>query len=450
MTDRLELLTHRLLDAARKAGADTADAIAVSGESLSVELHNTSLDQAERSESTDIGLRVLIGKRQACVSSSDLSEDTFQVLAERAVAMAREAPEDPHIGLADPDQLVQGWDLDALDIADPLDPKPEGLEAAAADAARAALAVPGVSQAEGVGANWGRTSVHLAASNGFSGGYMRTGHAVSCSAISGEGLGMERDYAYEARVHAADLPDAAGIGTRAGERAVALQGASKPPTGRVPVLYDERVSSSLIGHLLAAVNGTAIARGASWLKDALGEAVLPPGMDLIEEPQRLRALASRPFDGEGLPVAGPEGRRIVSGGLLTGWILDLETARKLGLKSTGNAARGTSAPPSPSVSNLRLSAGEKSREALIRDMGRGLVITSLIGASVNPTTGAYSRGASGFWVEGGEIVRPVNECTVAGNLREMLRSITAANDGREELSRVVPSLLVEGLTVAGA
>ncbi|MEM9197718.1 MAG: TldD/PmbA family protein [Pseudomonadota bacterium] len=450
MTDRLELLTHRLLDAARKAGADTADAIAVSGESLSVELHNTSLDQAERSESTDIGLRVLIGKRQACVSSSDLSEDTFQVLAERAVAMAREAPEDPHIGLADPDQLVQGWDLDALDIADQLDPKPEGLEAAAADAARAALAVPGVSQAEGVGANWGRTSVHLAASNGFSGGYMRTGHAVSCSAISGEGLGMERDYAYEARVHAADLPDAAGIGTRAGERAVALQGASKPPTGRVPVLYDERVSSSLIGHLLAAVNGTAIARGASWLKDALGEAVLPPGMDLIEEPQRLRALASRPFDGEGLPVAGPEGRRIVSGGLLTGWILDLETARKLGLKSTGNAARGTSAPPSPSVSNLRLSAGEKSREALIRDMGRGLVITSLIGASVNPTTGAYSRGASGFWVEGGEIVRPVNECTVAGNLREMLRSITAANDGREELSRVVPSLLVEGLTVAGA
>ncbi|MEL6235219.1 MAG: TldD/PmbA family protein, partial [Pseudomonadota bacterium] len=393
MTDRLELLTHRLLDAARKAGADTADAIAVSGESLSVELHNTSLDQAERSESTDIGLRVLIGQRQACVSSSDLSEETFEVLAERAVAMAREAPEDPHIGLADPDQLAPEWDLGALDIADPLDPKPDALEAAAADAARAALAVPGVSQAEGVGANWGRTSVHLAASNGFSGGYLRTGHAVFCSAISGEGLGMERDHAYEARVYAADLPDAAGIGTRAGERAVALQGASKPPTGRVPVLYDERVSSSLIGHLLAAANGTAIARGASWLKDALGEAVLPPGMDLIEEPGRVRALASRPFDGEGLPVAGPEGRRIVSGGLLTGWILDLETARKLGLKSSGNAARGTSAPPSPSVTNLRLTEGAKSREALIRDMGRGLVITSLIGASVNPTTGAYSRGA---------------------------------------------------------
>jgi PmbA protein len=300
---------------------------------------------------------------------------------------------------------------------------------------------------DAAGASWSATAIHLATSNGFSGGYGRTAHAIQAVAICGEGLGMERDYAFEARSHAADLPEPEEIGQRAGERTVARAGATKPPTGAFPVLFDERIAASLIGHLVQAINGTAVARGASWLKDALGERVLPAGIDLIEDPTRPRISGSRPFDGEGLPVAR---RAVVRDGVLMGWTLDLATGRQLGMASTGNASRGTSAPPSPSAGNLALTQGPESREALLARMGTGLVVTSLMGSSINPTTGDYSRGASGFWVENGAIVRPVNECTIAGNLRPMLASIVPANDARTHLSRVVPSLLVDGLVIAGA
>ena len=258
---------------------------------------------------------------------------------------------------------------------------------------------------------------------------------------------MERDYYGDMRMHRADMMHPAEVGRIAAERAVARKGARKPATGAFPVLFDERVSSSLIGHLLQAANGSAIARGASWLRDANGEQILPDGLSLIEQPLRPRASGSRPFDAEGLPTAE---RAIVDKGMLTGWTLDLATARKLGLQSTANAARGTSSPPSPSVSNVALTQGSASREDLLRDMGTGLLITSMIGSSINPNTGDYSRGASGFWVENGELAYPVNECTVAGNLRDMLRGIVPANDARTHLSHVVPSLLVEGLTLAGA
>jgi len=299
---------------------------------------------------------------------------------------------------------------------------------------------------QGTGAGYSSSRIHLATSNGFSGGYARTGISVSCVAITGEGLSMERDYAGESRTFLEDMPDAADIGRRAGERAVSRIGASKPPTGAYPVLFDERISSSLIGHLLMAINGTAIVRGSSWLRDALGEQVLPDGISLIEDPFRKRISASRPFDGEGLPS---RKREIVRDGVLMGWTLDLATARRLGLESTANASRGTSSPPSPSAGNVALTQGSQSREDLIRDMGTGLLVTSLMGSSINPTTGDYSRGASGFWVENGEIIRPVNECTIAGNLRDMLRRLRPANDARPHLSRMVPSLLVEGLTIAG-
>jgi PmbA protein len=369
-------------------------------------------------------------------------------MAERAVAMAREAPEDPWCGLADPEQLAQGWDVAALDLCDPAPaPAPADLEAAARRAEAAALAVPGVSKMDAAGAGWQSSALHLAASNGFSGGYARSSCGVQAVAICGEGLGMERDYAFESRVYAADLPEPEEIGRLAGERAVARAGSGKPPTGAFPVLYDERVASSLIGHLVAAINGAAIARGASWLKDALGERVLPAGLDLVEDPGRPRISGSRPFDAEGLPVAR---RALVEDGVLRSWTLDLATARQLGLASTGNAARGTASPPSPSAGNLALTQGTVTRDELLAEMGTGLLITALMGASINPTTGDYSRGASGFWVENGATVRPVNECTIAGNLREMLKTIVPANDARRHLGRVVPSLLVEGLVIAGA
>lgn len=448
MAVSLEDLAGRMLEAARRAGAEAADALAVEGTSLSIDVRGGRLEQAERSEGIDLGLRVLVGRRQACVSASDSADETLAAMAERAVAMAREAPEDPYAGLADAAQLARGWDLAALELEDPApEPDPAALQEDARRAEAAAEAVKGVAQVQSASAGYGRTRLHLAASNGFSGGYARSERAVSCVAISGEGTGMERDYNGESRVFQADLPDAAEVGRIAGERAAARAGARKPPTGAFPVVYDERIAAGLIGHLLSAANGAAVARGASWLLDAEGRAVLPAGLSLTEDPHRARIAGSRPFDAEGLAT---RARDIVSGGVLTGWVLDLATARKLGRESTANASRGTAAPPSPSVSNVALTQGEMSRDALMREMGTGLLVTAMMGASINPTTGDYSRGASGFWVEAGEIAYPVNECTLAGNLREMLMTIRPANDARAHRSRMVPSLLVEGLTLAGA
>ncbi|WP_170783091.1 TldD/PmbA family protein [Ruegeria lacuscaerulensis] len=447
MTRALEEISQNLLDAARKAGAEAADAIVLDGSSVSVEVRAGALEHAERSEGTDLGLRVFLGKRQAIVSSSDSRPETLTAMAERAVAMAGEAPEDPFTGLADPDQLAKTWDMQALELFDPTpEPTAEALLQDALAAEAAALAVDGVSQVSDAAAAYGTHRVHLAASNGFSGGYTRSSRSTSCVAISGEGTGMERDYDGDSRTFQTDLRAPDEIGRTAGERAVQQVGARKPTTGTFPVLFDERISSSLIGHLLGASNGAAIARGASWLSDCLGEQVLPKHISLIEDPHRPRIAGSRPFDAEGLPT---RRRAIVENGVLTGWTLDLASARKLDMTSTGNAARGVSGPPSPSNWNLSLTQGDQSRADLLRDMGTGLLATSMIGSTINPNTGDYSRGASGFWVENGEITYPVNECTIAGNLRDMLKRIVPANDARPYLSRVVPSLLIEGMTLAG-
>jgi PmbA protein len=440
-------LTETLLRAARAAGADSADALVVSGASSSIDVRAGTLEQAERSESIDMGLRVLIGNRQANVSASDTKDATIAEMADRAVAMARIAPEDPHAGLAAPDQLATDLDATPLDLVDAKpEPDPAILQGWAEAAEAAALATDGVTQVQSSSATHGSRSVHLATSTGFSAGYDSTGVSVSCVAISGSGTGMERDYDFDSRAHVADMRDPADIGRRAAERAVARHGARRPATGSYPVVFDERVASSLIGHLVQAINGTAVARGATWLLDGIGQQVLPAGLSLIEDPHRARVQGSRLFDAEGLPT---RRRAIVDDGVLTGWTLDLATARKLGMDSTGNAMRGVSAPPSPGVTHLALTQGARSRAELLSDMGSGLLVTSMIGSTINPNTGDYSRGASGFWVENGEIAYPVNECTIAGNLREMLRALVPANDARPHLSRVVPSLLVEGLTLAG-
>jgi len=447
MTQSLSDLSDQILQAAKQAGADAADAIAVDGTSLSITVREGALEHAERSEGIDIGLRVFVGQRQACVSSSDTKPDTLVQMAERAVAMANEAPEDPHAGLADPAQLTTNTATEALELYDPSEePDPAALQEDATCAEAAALRNEGVSQVQSASAGYGRRRIHLAATNGFSAGYARSDRALSCVAISGTGAGMERDYDYDSRVFQGDMRDAEEIGRSAAARAVERSGAKKPQTGAFPVLFDERVASTLIGSLLQATNGMMIARGSSWLRDAVGEQVLPKGLSVIEDPHRKRVTGSRLFDAEGLATSQ---RAIVDDGVLTGWTLDLATARKLGMESTANAARGTGAPPSPSLTNVALTQGKKSRDDLVRDMGTGLLVTSMIGSTINPNTGDYSRGAAGFWVENGEITYPVNECTVAGNLRDMLMTIVPANDGRAHLSRIVPSLLVEGLTLAG-
>ena len=446
MTD-LAPLTQALLDAAMKAGAESADALAVEGMSLAIDIRQGKLEQAERAEGIELGLRVLIGGRQACVSVSDTSARTIADVVERAVAMAREAPSDPYAGLADPGQIARDWDLGALDLVDrSAEPSAAALEDAARAVEAAAMAAPGIRQVE-ASAGWSRRRMFLAASNGFAGGYERSATSHSAVAFTGESTAMERDYAGESRIYAADLPSSDSIGALAAERALARVGARRPKTGSYPVLFDERIAQSLIGHLLSAVNGASIARGSSWLRDALGQQVLPKGLSVIENPHRPRISGSRPFDAEGLPT---QRRMIVENGILTGWTLDLATGRKLGLPSTANAARGTASPPSPATSNIDLSPGTATRRQLVGQMGTGLLVTSLIGSTINPTTGDYSRGASGFWVEDGEITHPVNECTIAGNLRAMLLSMIAANDARDHLSTRVPSLLVEGMTLAGS
>ncbi|MDP2081246.1 MAG: TldD/PmbA family protein [Pseudotabrizicola sp.] len=443
----LSRLTDALLSAARRAGAEQADALAMDGTSLSIDIRAGKLEQAERSEGVEIGLRVLIGGRQACVSASDISDATIAALAERAVAMAREAPADPYAGLADPDQIARSWDLSALELSDPApEPGAAELEAAARAVELAAMDRAGITQVE-ASASYGRRAMHLAATNGFSGGYGRTSHSLSAVAFTGEGTAMERDWAAEGRIYASDMPGAEGIGYLASERALQRAGAVRPKTGTYAVLFDERVASSLIGHLLSATNGAAIARGASWLRDAMGQQVLPAHLSVIEDPHRVRIGASRPFDGEGLPT---QRRVIVENGVLTGWTLDLATGRKLGMPSTANAARGASSPPSPSTSNIDLTPGTHSRDDLIAQMGTGLLVTSMIGSTISATTGDYSRGAAGFWVENGVIQYPVNECTIAGNLRDMLLRIIPANDARSHLSTRVPSLLIDGMTLAGA
>lgn len=436
---------RRLLAAARREGADAADAIIISSSSVSITVSGGALEEAGRSEGRDAGLRVLVGQRQACVSSSDLRDEVLDELAARAVAIARAAPEDPYAGLAGPGEVTRDAKAEELELVDSQPaPTPEMLEEWALAAEAAALGIQGITQVPSASASWSEGRVTLLATNGFAGAYSRTDAGIGLSAMAGEGLARERDHAAESRRHRADLPSPEWIGERAGRRAVERLGPRRPPGGKVPVLYDERVAASLIGHLLAAANGASVARGSSWLLERMGEEVLPQGIDLLEDPLIRRGPLSRPFDAEGIES---RAQPVVQDGRLCRWILDLASARKLGLDTTGNARRGTGAPPSPGTSNIRMTEGTQSRDQLIAEMGTGLIVTSMIGASVNPTTGAYSRGAAGFWVEGGEIAYPVNEITIAGSLPEMLRSIRPADDADPNRAISVPSLLVEGLTV---
>lgn len=444
----LSEIAHRLLEEAVKAGADAADSIVVDEQSVNVDVRNGALENAERSESASAGLRVFAGSRQACVSGSDIRPGSLIEMAIRAVEMAREAPEDPFAGLANPDQLSGGISSAGLELIDDTpQPHPQALEEFARRAEASALKVRGVSKAESASAGCGNYRVSLAATNGFSGSYHRGSHYMSCVAITGSGLDMEQDYCFENRVFASDMPAPEEIGRIAGERAVAKAGPKKPKTGAFPVLFDERVAGGLIGHLLSAANGAAVARGSSWLLDTLGSRILPKGMDVAEDPLRPRSMSSRPFDAEGLATSRLP---IVSDGILQTWILDLASARKLGFESTGNAARGIAAPPRPSVTNIDLTESGKSRGDLMREMNTGVLVTSMIGATINQNTGDYSRGASGFWIEKGEIAYPVSEFTIAGNLKEMLGSLVPANDSRQFTSYRVPSLLVEGMVIAGA
>ena len=402
------------------------------------------MEESESAEGDDLGLRVLVGRRQAVVSTNDLTGDGSAALAERAVAMARAAPEDKYAGLADASLLAR--DVPDLDLIDRALPTVLELEAMARAAEQAGLAVKGVSKSGGASASAGIGGMVLVTSHGFRGAYLGSSHGLSMTAIAGDGTGMERDYDYSSVRHASDLESAEKIGRSAGERAIARLNPRKVSTRKVPVVFDPRIAGSLVGHLASAANGASVARKTSFLRDKMGEQLFGDGIHIIDDPSRKRGLRSRPFDGEG--VAGRQ-LALVEDGVLRSWILDCATARELGLTTTGRAQRGVSSAPSPGPSNLHLEAGRLSPEALIADIADGFYVTDLIGMGVNMVTGDYSRGASGFWIENGARTYAVSEVTIAGHLNDIFRTLTPASDLEFRYGTNAPTVRLEGLTVAG-
>jgi PmbA protein len=442
--DNLSLLSD-LVAKARRAGADAADAVLIDSASLSLGYRLGKLERLERSESGDVGLRVLVGKRQAMVSSSDRSATALDELVERAVAMARTVPEDPYAGLADPSELATT--IPDLDTCDSYEPPADLLVDMTKAAEEAARAVPGVTNSEGSDAGWGRSSVVFVASNGFSHAYSISSSSLSVSVLAGEiATGMERDYDYTSAVHFSDLRKPEEVGAEAGARAVRRLGARKVKTCQVPIVFDPRVSRGLLSSLSGAINGAAIARGTSFLKDCLGKQIFKPGITVVDDPHRQRGMRSRPCDGEGIA---PRRRNMVEDGVLTSWFLDLRSARQLGLKTTGHATRGTASPPSPSASNLYMEAGPITPKEMLEQVGTGFYVTDVFGQGVNLITGDYSRGAAGFWIENGELAYPVNEITIAGNLKDMFLHLTPASDLVFRHGVDCPTLRIEGMTVAG-
>ena len=433
-----------LIASAKAAGAEAADAIVFDGASVSITYRLGKLEQLERSAGGDIGLRVLIGKRQAIVSSADRSREALKDLVERAVAMARIVPEDPYCGLASVDQIAKS--LPTLDICDPKEISAETLIAKAAACEEAARAVKGVSNSDGASAGWGRSQVAIAASNGFMRSYESSGSSLSVSVLAGSDQGMETDYDYTSAVYFADLKSPEDIGRTAGDRAVRKLNARKMPSCKVPIIFDPRVARGLVSHFLGSINGASVARGTTFLKNAMDTDVFAPGIQIIEDPHRQRGLRSKPCDAEGLAN---QKRSLIDNGRLTSWILDLRSARQLNLAPTGHAARSTGSPPSPSATNVYLAAGTETPAALMADITEGFYVTDLVGQGVNTVTGDYSRGAVGFWIEKGQTAFPVSEVTIAGHLAQMFKALRPANDLELLYGVDAPTVRIDGMTVAG-
>jgi PmbA protein len=437
---------EKLIEEARAAGAEAADVMYIGDRSSGVQVRKGELEDVHRSEGEQMGLRVFIGTKSASVASSDLSDEALSALVGRVLAMANEAPEDPFAGLA-PSYLLMKGDLPELDNWDAVEPDPAVLKARALEAETAALAVNGITNSNGGSASASASTIAMATSHGFSGAYRASGHSCSASVIAGEGADMQRDFAWHSARHAEDLENAAEIGRRAGERAAARVGNVKVGPGKLPVIYDQRVASTLLGHLSSLITGSAVARKTTFLQDMLGEQVFAKGITIHDDPLRKRGLRSRAFDGEGLPVSA---RDFIADGVLTTWLAASADARQLGIQPTGHAVRGVSGAPGAGPSNFYMAAGVRSPEELMKAYPRALLVTELIGQGVNPVTGDYSRGAAGFLIEHGEVVGPVAEITIAANLKDMFLTLEPGSDLRFRRGVDAPTVLVPEMTVASA
>ena len=444
MSDANLELAQKIIDMTLKCGADSADAIVSDSASLGMSARNGKLEDTERAESRDLGLRAMIGQQQAFVSGSAIDEDALQQLAQRAVDMANTTPADRFCGFAPEDRLAETWP--DLDLEDPHEPSAEALRDMALACEAEARRHEGITNSEGAGASWARGTTALATSHGFAGSYTSTHFSMSCSAIGGTGDAMEGDYASHSTHYLEDLDSPEEIGRRTAERTLARLNPRKMESTKAHVVFDRRVSASMLGHLAGAISGSAIARGTSFLREDMGKQVMSQSLQVIDDPHLIRGLRSTAFDGEGVA---PEKFTPIENGVLTSWFLDSATARQLDLQTNGRAGRGTGGPPSPSPTNLYMAAGQRSVADILKDIGTGFYITDLIGMGVNGVTGDYSRGASGFWIENGEIAFPVSEMTIAGNLRDMFMNMTAANDLDFRRGVNAPTLLIENMALAG-
>ncbi|WAJ27700.1 TldD/PmbA family protein [Antarcticirhabdus aurantiaca] len=444
VTTRLLGIAERLIDSAKRAGADACDVAVVQSAGRSASARLGAIESVDASESQDLSLRVFVGRRVASVSADIGPQLEPDRIAERAVAMAKVSPEDPYASLADPAFLSRGEE--DLDLFDPTELTGEELAEAALAVEAAALDHPGITNSGGGSASAGAAGLVLVTSTGFSGARRRSSFGRSVSVIAGEGVNMQRDYDFDGRIHYADLEDAETIGRRAAERTVRRMNPKVLPTGRYEIVFDPRLSRGLVGSLVGAINGAAIARKTSFLKDRMGEQILPAALSVTDEPLLPRRPGSRPFDGEG--VRG-ETLALVENGVLRNWTLDTATARELGLPATNGRASRSSSGVSPSSTNVLLTLGEITPKELIAEIGRGIYVTELIGHGTNLVTGDYSRGAAGYLIENGELTEPVSELTIAGHLAEMLIALRPANDGDERFSIVAPTLHVGAMTVAG-
>lgn len=442
--DSASLLSRagELIDLARAAGADQADAVVVRSRSRSVSVRLGKVEGTEASESDDFALRVFVGGKVASVSANPGFD--MKTLAERAVAMARVSPEDPFACLADEKDLARTYP--DLDLFDGTEVPTDALRQAALEAEQAARDVPGVTNSSGAGASAGMGGMVLVTSHGFSGSYMATRFSRSVSVIAGEGTKMERDYDFDSRLYAAELDDPKEIGRRAGDRAVKRLNPRQVNTGsNVTVVFDPRVARGLVGHIAGAINGAAVARKTSFLRDRMGQQILKAGLNITDDPLVVRGASSRPFDGEGV-----SGKRMamIEDGVLKHWFLSTSTGRELGLPTNGRGVRGGSSV-TPASTNLALEPGDIGPEDLIRSVGTGFYVTELIGQGVNMITGEYSRGATGFWIENGELAYPVSGVTIASNLKDMFMRITPADDIDRKFGVASPTLAIEGMTLAG-
>jgi PmbA protein len=441
-----ENLLHDVVGEALKAGADAAEAAYAERQSLSVSVRMGDLEEVEREEARDLGLRVFVGDRAATVSGSDLSTEGRRKLIERVVAMARLAPEDPYAALAPGERLARGPFPD-LDLFDASEPTPETLEERSREAEDAARAVAGVTNSDGGSAGWSTSRWMLATSNGFFGEHRTSGFSISASAIAGEGSGMERGGEGRSTRHREDLPDADWVGAEAGRRAVQRLNPRKIASTTAPVIFENRIAASLLGPLLGAISGPSVARGVSFLKDKLGKPVFAANVSILDDPWRVRGLGSGAFDDEGVAT---EPMALIDEGVLTTWLLNIASARQLGMETTGHASRGLAGPPGTGTSNVVLTGGESDLAGLMAGAGNGLLVTSMFGPSLNGNTGDWSVGCSGFWFEAGELAFPVSEITVAGNLIDIYTRLVPGTDLEVRGSHDSPSLLVDALAIAGA